>query len=161
MVEPIGRRAMRRKRLSETTAQGAPAAGGDTPVVGDSASAAPPPPVKRRGRWTAHGRRPEGEMNGTERAYAVELERRQLAGEIVRWDFQPEKLRLALLCWYEPDFRVLMTDGEIQMHEVKGFIEPAGRVKIKVAAEQHPMYWFFQVTRVAKKHGGGWKLEVI
>jgi len=116
-----------------------------------------------RGRWHAKGRKP-GAMNAMEAAYARVLELRRISPwsdssppDVVRWDFEPEKLRLADMTYYVPDFRVLLLDGSIEFHEVKGFMEPTGRVKIKVAAELHP-YRFFQVTRVAKKDGGGWSI---
>jgi hypothetical protein len=108
-----------------------------------------------RGRWHARGRKP-GEMNGTEKAYALHLDERKAAGEIASWAFEPEKFRLAPATYYTPDFRVLFPDGGIEFHEIKGFIEAAGQVKIKVAAELHP-YKFIRVERVAKRDGGGWK----
>jgi hypothetical protein len=96
-------------------------------------------------------------MNGDERRYAEELERRRLAGEIEHWAFEPEKLRLAPSTFYTPDFRVLMPDGSIEFHEVKGFVEAAGQIKIKVAAELHP-YTFRRVRRRTKVQGGGWEI---
>jgi hypothetical protein len=78
-------------------------------------------------------------MNGLERKYASHLEIRKLAGEVWRYDFQPEKLRLADRTWYEPDFRVILENGVIEYHEVKGgHMEDDAAVKLKVVAEQHP-----------------------
>ena len=104
------------------------------------------------------GRRRDGEMNKTETAYAMHLERRRLCGEIDRFDFEAEKLRLADRTFYTPDFRVVLSDGSVEFHEVKGFWEDDARVKIKVAAECHP-YRFVAVRVVAKKNGGGWAQE--
>ena len=98
-------------------------------------------------------------MNKTEAAYASHLMARKLVGEIERFDFEPEKFRLADRTYYTPDFRViLMQDGTVEFHEVKGFWEDDARVKIKVAAELHP-YRFVAVKPIAKKHGGGWSVE--
>lgn len=94
-------------------------------------------------------------MNGTERKYADLLEQKQLAGEILRWDFEPVKLRLADLTWYCPDFRVILLDGTEEFHEVKGFWRDDARIKIKVAAELHP-YRFVAVSLVKKQ----WMQEV-
>jgi hypothetical protein len=111
-----------------------------------------------RGRW--HQRGPRKDMNRDEAGFSAVLEERKAKGEIVRWDFGVERLRLADATWYLPDFRVLMPDGEIHFFEVKGFVESTGRVKIKVAAELHP-YRFFQVSRRRKKDGGGWSVDEI
>lgn len=111
----------------------------------------------RKGRWHAKGRKP-GEMNKTETRYSQHLEERVARGEVLRWDFEPERLKVADGSWYCPDFRLLMPDGEIHFHDVKGFPEPVGRVKIKVCAEQHPMYLFFEVRKQLKKDGGGWEI---
>jgi hypothetical protein len=98
-------------------------------------------------------------MNKTEAAYASRLEMLRLGGEIARWDFEPCKLRLAGGTFYSPDFRVILPDGLVEFHEVKGFWRDDARVKIKVAAEQHP-YRFVAVQKRRKKDGGGWKVEV-
>jgi hypothetical protein len=86
-------------------------------------------------------------MNKTEASYAYVLKMRQLAGEILHYDYEPERLRLADNTYYVPDFRVLMADGTIEFHEVKAvtvngkvLCEDDARVKFKVAAELHWMY---------------------
>lgn len=87
-----------------------------------------------------------GSMNKTEARWAEELEAYRTAGTILRWDFEPEKLRLADGAYYSPDFRVIENDLSITFYEVKGFRREAAIVRIKVAADQHPyvfkmVYW--------------------
>ena len=77
-------------------------------------------------------------MNKLELAYSQLLEFRRKAGEIDRWDYEPEKLRLADKTFYTPDFRVIDLDGAVEFHETKGFMRDDAVVKIKVAAETHP-----------------------
>ena len=102
-------------------------------------------------------RREPGKMNGTEKVYADALELRLRAGEILRYDFEPEKLRLAKGTFYDPDFRVIMADGTMEFHEVKGgFIRDDAMVKIKVAAALHP--YVFRMIKITKK---GWVEEII
>lgn len=86
-------------------------------------------------------------MNKTEAAYADTLEAMRLNGGIKAWKFEAVKLRLATLTWYTPDFLVVMPDGAMEFHEVKGFWRDDARVKIKVAAEQYPMFRFLAVRR--------------
>lgn len=88
-----------------------------------------------------------GEMNRTESAYAHILKLRQLAGEVLHYDYEPERLRLADNTYYVPDFRVVMADSTIEFHEVKAvtttgklLCEDDARVKFKVAANVHWMY---------------------
>ena len=97
-------------------------------------------------------------MTKLEADYAKLLEERRIAGVILRWDYEPEHLRLADRTYYVPDFRVLMADGTVEFHEVKGLWLANARTKIKVAAELHP-YRFLAVMRRAKKDGGGWVVE--
>lgn len=92
-----------------------------------------------------------------ERRYARHLEARRLAGQIKRWDFEPVKLRLAGLTFWQPDFRVIALDDTEEYHETKGFMREDANVKLKVAAEMHP-YRFYLVREVPKKRGGGWDL---
>jgi hypothetical protein len=93
-------------------------------------------------------------MNRTEAAYARELELRKTAGEVAWWEFEGLKFRLADNTFYTPDFAVLMTNGELQMHEVKGFWTDDARVKIKVAAERFPVAFY-----AVKKSREGWQWE--
>lgn len=108
----------------------------------------------------ALGRKKQGEMNSTEAGYAACLEALQSTGEILWWKFEGIKLRLADLCFYTPDFNVMTADGELQMHEVKGFWTDDAKVKIKVAAETYP-FRFFVVKKQAKKDGGGFVLTEV
>jgi len=102
---------------------------------------------KAKGNTT---RRVAGSMNKTEEAYSRTLQERKLKGEIHHWAFESMTLRLADRTTYTPDFFVMLPNGEIEFHEVKGFWHQAGRIKIKVAAENHP--WFvFTAVQLKKK----------
>lgn len=96
-----------------------------------------------------------GAMNKTEEAYAGHLRTLMLAGEVLHYEFEPLKLRLADKTFYTPDFMVVRRDGLIELHEVKGVWEDDARVKIKVAAKQH---WMFTFVGVQRK-GANWSLE--
>lgn len=98
-------------------------------------------------------------MNKLEAAYAAYLDSRE---DVLKWQFESHKLRLADRTFYTPDFGVLIRDGEsavFEFHEVKGFWEDDARVKIKVAAETYWWFRFVAVRAVAKKRGGGWDME--
>ena len=102
----------------------------------------------------ALGRLPVGKLNSTETAYGDLLELRKRAGEVAWYAFEGVKLRLADRTFYTPDFAVMLTNGQMEMHEVKGFWEDDARVKIKVAASLFP----FQFVGVQKLKGA-WKFE--
>ncbi len=106
----------------------------------------------------AIGRLKAGTLNKTEIAYQVELSDRIHRGEIAWFMFEGLKLRLDDNTFYTPDFAVMLTDGTMECHEVKGFWSDDARVKIKVAANRFP-FRFIAVKVVAKKHGGGWSIE--
>ena len=102
--------------------------------------------------------RERAKMNDYERAYVDEvLDPLLRARRIVRWDFQPCKLRLADNSFYTPDFRVVNINHFVEFHEVKGWWREDARLKIKYAAEAHPyVFLAIMVKKVAKKRGGGW-----
>lgn len=119
-----------------------------------------------RSRARARGRPQRNRMNRTETAYSEVLEIRRLAGEIIAWQYEPVKLRLADNTYYTPDFQVIAVGGLVEFHEVKAAMangaplyEDDARVKIKVAAEQHWMYRFIGAYLLPKKAGGGWRYE--
>jgi hypothetical protein len=101
-------------------------------------------------------RRVQGEMNSWERDYASHLENEKHAGRVEWYAYEGIKLRLADRTHYTPDFAVLLADGQLEMHEVKGFWQDDARVKIKVAAEQYPIA-FVAITR--KRVSDPWTYE--
>lgn len=93
----------------------------------------------------------------SERAYAQRLDALRHDGLVLRWDYEPLKLRLAATCYYSPDFLVIFAANpdNIELHEVKGFWRDDARVKIKVAAAQFP-YFQFRAVRYTR---GAWVYE--
>jgi hypothetical protein len=106
----------------------------------------------------ALGRLPTGALNRSELAYQNELERRKAIGEILWHRFEGIKLRLADNTFLTIDFAVMVADGTLEMHEVKGFWHDDARAKTKIAAAMYP-FRFISVKPEAKKRGGGWKIE--
>lgn len=107
----------------------------------------------------ARGRLPAGVMNRTEASYAQHLKERQERGEILAFWFEAIKLKVAEnACSYTPDFLVMLPDGTLELHEVKGsmriFTDDA-KVKCKVCASTYPFPLFVVFPR-PKKEGGGW-----
>ncbi|WBM39683.1 DUF1064 domain-containing protein [Alcaligenes faecalis] len=106
----------------------------------------------------ALGRLKVGRMNQTEAAYAKRLEQLKQAGEIAWFKFEGLKFRLADNTFYTPDFVLMLSDGVMEAHEVKGFWTDDARVKIKIAADMYP-FRFIAVKVQTKKAGGGWAIE--
>lgn len=109
----------------------------------------------------ALGRLKPGERNKTEAAYERELERRKSQGEILWYRFEGMTFKLAKDTRYTPDFMVMLANGEIQAHEIKGakaIFQCDAKAKIKVAAEMFPIR-FIAIFPIAKKLGGGWTIE--
>lgn len=111
----------------------------------------------------AKGRMKTGEMNGTEAAYAAHLEARKQAGEVLWYEFEAIKLKLSDNTHLTVDFSLMLADGTLELHDVKGskaIYQDDAKVKMKWAAQRYPF-----VFRVAfpkkKKDGGGWDIEEV
>lgn len=114
-------------------------------------------------------RHENGVMNKTEAAYALVLNNKLLAGEIAGWWFELITIKLADRCSLQPDFLVMLNDGSLEFHEVKGgkngtgnqwiyWAEEDAKVKLKVAATIQPLPLFV----VYPQRGGvknGWCVE--
>ena len=111
-------------------------------------------------RMRALGRKKQGEQNKTEKEYGQVLALRLQAGEIAWYKFEGIKLRLADNTFYNPDFAVMLANGEMEIHETKGFMLDDANVKIKIAADIYP-FRFFVVRKKAKKDGGGFSMEEV
>jgi len=106
----------------------------------------------------AKGRLKAGEMNDTEKRYAAHLDDLVRCGEVQWWKFEGIKLRLADSAFYTVDFFVLVADGTLEAHEVKGKWEDDARLKIKVAQDLYP-FRFIAIQTVPASRGGGWQVE--
>ena len=105
---------------------------------------------RARGRTTS---RDVERMNKWERDYAEQvLDRRKLAREIAAYHFEAFGLRLGRKCFFYPDFLVILSDGLVEIHEVKGHWEEDALVKIATAAEMYPLFTF----RAFMKEGLEW-----
>jgi len=149
---------------------------------GSARSDSTKPPAKPRAARTARarGRHTIGRMNATETAYAGVLEPLRLAGYVAHW--RHEAIKLVLVppvaatdsptgkrvpgVEYLADFWVVMADGLVEIHELKGSRRDArgrarphweddSRVKWKMAAELFPELRFRAVWRV----DGEWQEE--
>ena len=122
--------------------------------------------MKRKTRKRGYGkasqpRRIAGQMNNTEAEYADILNVKRAAGQVSEFWFECVTIKIAADCRYTPDFLVMLPDGSLEVHEVKGsFIRDDARVKLLAAAEKFP-FRFYLAQRLAKKHGGGWKIEEV
>lgn len=61
---------------------------------------------------------------------------------IMKWEYEVEtfwfdKIKRGVVC-YKPDFKVYNNDGSIEFHEVKGWMDPASKTKLKRMAKYHP-----------------------
>lgn len=109
-----------------------------------------------RAAMLAKGRLKAGQMNDTEKAYAAHLDALKLSGDVLWWAFEGIKLRLADGAFYVPDFDVMVADGTIEIHEVKGNWEGDAKLKVRVAADRYP-FRFLAIQTVPKSRGGGWQ----
>lgn len=94
-------------------------------------------------------------MNVLETQYAAHLEQEKSYGFIQWYAFEALTLKIADDCRYTPDFIVMHANGELQIHEVKGYWMDDALVKIKAAAEKFP-FRFMSFSPIPKKKGGGW-----
>lgn len=108
-------------------------------------------PTGRRAKHTP------GVMNGAEAAYAARLHVLVLAGEVLQWWFEAVTLKLADDCRLTPDFLVMLANGRLEFHEVKGRWEEDAKIKARLAALHFP-FPIKVFRRQPKRAGGGFEL---
>jgi hypothetical protein len=106
-------------------------------------------------------------MNKGETAYAGVLEAQKASGAISGWWYEWASIRLADSTHYRPDFLVMLADGTLEFHEVKGrkngkdgkadsfWAEEDAWLKVKLVAEHSPI----PVSIVWPRRDGGWEIE--
>jgi hypothetical protein len=102
-------------------------------------------------------RKVAGVKNVTEQEHEdLHLYPMRAAGHAIEWWYEAVTLKLAPELRYTPDFVVLMADGSLVVHEVKGgLIRDDALAKLKMAAEKFPLR-FEMWQKKPKKLGGGW-----
>jgi len=80
----------------------------------------PAPAPQMPPKLVAHGRPRVDRQNKTEAAYEAHLNLRKITGEVAWFQFEGITLKLGPDCRYTPDFAVLLADGTLELHEIKG-----------------------------------------
>lgn len=102
------------------------------------------------------GTRAPSKMNKTEAAYGQVLELRKRGGEIAWYCYEGITLKLAPDCRVTIDFDVMLADGSIELHEVKGFMRGDASVKYRIATELFP----FPIL-IVRRQKGVWIIEPV
>ena len=103
-------------------------------------------PKKVHGSWKSGWREIGGKRiyarSRWEANYARYLQWLKERSEIIEWEHEPETF------WFEaikrgsrsylPDFRVTIKSGEVEFHEVKGWMDRRSRTKLKRMKKYHP-----------------------
>lgn len=106
----------------------------------------------------ALGRLKSGVMNKVEAEYSRLLESMKTSGEVAWFAFEGITLKLAEGSRYTPDFLVMKSDGQLEVHEVKGRWIGDGKTKLRIAADKFP-FKFKAIFAKLKRDGGGWTEE--
>lgn len=101
------------------------------------------PHNKKHGSWKSDWRTIGGKKtyyrSRWEANYARYLEFLREAGKIANWLHEPTTfLFVKEQCSYLPDFLVTLTNGEIEYHEVKGWMDDRSSTKISLMRKYHP-----------------------
>jgi hypothetical protein len=113
--------------------------------------------VRYRYARTPRTRRVAGVMNKTEAEYSTILEAQKRVGQIESYDYEVMTLKIAHDCRLTPDFLVINSLGEIELHEIKGgLIREDAAVKLKVAASRFPFRF-----KLCQKKGKNWTITEV
>jgi len=97
-----------------------------------------------------------GVMNKLEEAYSWALEADRRAGLLTWYAYEAITLRIAHDCRYTPDFAVRTAGGQLEFHEVKGYMREDARIKLRVAASMFPFRFL-----LARRASAGWVIEEV
>lgn len=74
--------------------------------------------------------------------YARYLNWRKARGDLLAWEYEPKTFIFEAIKRgtraYTPDFRVVMPDGRVEWHEVKGWMDPQSITRLKRMAKYYP-----------------------
>jgi hypothetical protein len=92
--------------------------------------------------WQVIGGKRSFYRSKAEANYARFLQWQKERFQILDWEHEPHTFWFGNLrrgvTNYKPDFLVTLNDGSTEWHEVKGFMDPKSKTKIKRMAKYHP-----------------------
>lgn len=74
----------------------------------------------------------------------------QSQGQIISWAYEPETFEFPIkrgTRFYTPDFKVILPDGSVEYHEVKGYMTPESKTRAKRMAKYYPRIKIVMVER--------------
>lgn len=87
-----------------------------------------------------------------EASYANHLEALRLAGDIIKWEYEPETFVLAYDLRYIPDWKVypagVLSDALHEWHATTGYLRRDSNVKLKMFAELVWPHLVYSVRRI-------------
>lgn len=100
------------------------------------------PSNARAGQWCEVGGQRFYSRSHWERNYAAYLEFLKLHGWIRSWKYEPKTFWFEGIkrgvCSYKPDFHVILADGTEEYREVKGWLDPKSKTKLKRMKKYFP-----------------------
>jgi hypothetical protein len=120
-------------------------------------------PQVQRGRWKSGwveiGGKRFFSRSRWEVLYAGWLEWNKKMGAIVEWEYEPETFWFPVKRGstnYTPDFKVTFTNGQVQFHEVKGWMDARSRTKLRRMAVHHKDVAVIVIDAVWFKNNRKW-----
>ena len=87
--------------------------------------------------------------SGWEANYARYLNWMKNRGDILAWSYEPDRFEFPVKRGtrsYTPDFKVIEKNGDIDYHEVKGWLTPKGKTRLKRMKKYHPNIKIILIT---------------
>ncbi len=105
--------------------------------------------------WWSNGAKRHYMRSSWEFNYAYHLDYLLSIGEIVNWDYEAdtyyfEKIKRGTRS-YTPDFKVTLSDGKIEQHEVKGWMDAKSKTKLKRMKIYYPDVCIKVIDKIAYK----------
>lgn len=111
-------------------------------------------PTTKKG-WYTSGDRKYYLKSSWELSYAQYLDRELADGKIVEWEYEPdtfwfERIKRGIRS-YTPDFKVKYLNGEVEYHEVKGYLDSKSKTKLNRMRIYHPEIKMELIDRAVMK----------
>ena len=108
--------------------------------------------------WYTSGDRRYYLKSSWETLYAKYLDKELADGKIKGWEYEPdtfwfERIKRGIRS-YTPDFKVEYSDGGVEYHEVKGYLDSKSKTKLNRMRIYHPEITMKLIDRAAMKQLG-------